>query len=633
VSASSVSAPCSTLADLRAAVRLLHAASDRVVVSHLVLALVLVVASGLLGGLAPLALKALVDEFSNPTWATPSVEQGAPSSLLLVGGYVAALAGARLFAALRSFPAGVAEQRLSANLVRRSFDRLLDLPLTSQLGHRPGAPVHALDQASAGSQILLSHLLGSVVPVIVELCTVVGVLMHLGQPSIVVAFAGTALAYLTLQVAAAQRTVARAQAVAQSAQAVRASLTEGLSQPETVKGLGAEKTVRARLDNTLVRLQACWRALGAQHVRLGIANAGCIAACLTALLALALDGLHARTLSSGGFVLINVYLLQMLRPLETLGVATRDIAQAVGFMRPLLQMMGAQGPTHPGTAEPLKPGVSSHPVRDAPVPPKSQAHGRLTSAAPAVRLRGVRFGYDASRPMLRHIDLDVPPGSLLGLVGPSGSGKSSLFRLLLRLVEPQAGTLLLDDVPLAALPLEQLHSTTGVVFQDNLMIDDTLAANVAFGLTGATRRDIEEAARHAQLHDRITAMPEGYDTRIGDRGLLLSGGERQRVAIARALVRRPRLLLLDEATSMLDAAAEAALLQGLRKAAPACTTILITHRLSSVRLAQRIAVLKDGVIVECGDHADLLARGGTYAGLWEAQAMRNPLPEALPGRR
>lgn len=615
----------------------MHAASDRVVVSHLVLALVLVVASGLLGGLAPLALKALVDQFSNPAWAAPPVDQGARSSLLLVGGYVAALAGARLFAALRSFPAGVAEQRLSANLVRRSFDRLLDLPLTSQLGHHPGAPVHALDQASAGSQILLSHLLGSVVPVIVELCTVVGVLIHVGQPLIVLAFAGTALAYLMLQVGAAPRTVARAQAVAQSAQAVRTSLTEGLSQPETVKGLGAEEAVRLRLDITLLRLQACWRAMGAQHVRLGIANAGCIAVCLTALLALALEGLHARTLSSGGFVLINVYMLQMLRPLETLGVAIRDIAQAVGFMRPLLQMMGANGPTHPGTAPrlmpPLTPGSSSHPAPDAPESPKSLAHARMTSAPPAVRLRGVRFGYDASRPMLRHIDLDVPPGGLLGLVGPSGSGKSSLIRLLLRLVEPQAGTLLLDGVPLTAMSLEQLRSTTGVVFQDNLMIDDTLAANVAFGCPGATRRDIEEAARHAQLHDRITAMPEGYDTRIGDRGQLLSGGERQRVAIARALVRRPRLLLLDEATSMLDAAAEAALLQELRKAVPGCTTILIAHRLSSIRHAQKIAVLKDGVIVECSEHADLLARGGTYSRLWQAQVMRNPLHAETPGQR
>lgn len=628
-----MSAPGSNLADLRAAVRLLHAASDRVVVSHLVLALLLVVASGLLGALAPLALKALVDEYSTPEGAAPPLDPGAPSSLHLVGAYVAALTGARLFAALRPLPAGVAEQRLSANLVRRSFDRLLGLPLTSHLGHRPGAPVHALDQAAAGSQILLSHLLGSVLPVIVELCTVVGVLIHLGQPLIVMAFVGTAIAYLMLQLGATPRTVARAQAVASAAQAVRSSLTEGLSQPETIKGLGAEEAVRSRLDKTLGQLQACWRAMGAQHVRLGIANTACIAACLAALLALALDGLHAGTLTGGGFVLINVYLLQMLRPLETMGVATRDIAQALGFMRPLLQMIAANVSADQGAALP-RPPVSTRPL----VPhtlrsPMSPSHAGMTRSAPAVRLRGVRFGYDASRPVLRHVDLDVPAGSLLGLVGPSGSGKSSLVRLLLRLVEPKGGCLLLDEVHLAAMPQEQLRSITGVVFQDNLMLDDTLAANIAFGWPGATQREIEEAARHAQLHDRIIAMPQGYDTRIGDRGLLLSGGERQRVAIARALVRRPRLLLLDEATSMLDTAAEAALLQGLRNAVPDCTTILIAHRLSSVRLAPQIAVLKEGLIVECGDHPGLLARGGTYAGLWHAQALRSPSPEEQPGGR
>ncbi|WP_425260341.1 ATP-binding cassette domain-containing protein [Rubrivivax sp. RP6-9] len=620
------------MGDLLATVRLLRAAADRVVLSRLALALLLVTAGGLLGGLAPLALQALVDGVSNPEQALPPAGHDTRSALLLAGSYVAALAGARLFAALRAFPASVAEQRLSANLVSRGFDRLLGQPLTSQLGQRPGAPVHALDQASAGCQILVAHLLGSVVPVVVELCTVVGVLIHVGQPAIVAAFSGTALAYLALQVAAAPRTVARAQAVAQSAQAVRASLTEGLSQPETVKGLGAEQAVRQRLATTLDSLQRCWRALGAQHALLGIANAGCVAVCLVVLLALAIDGLQARTLTSGGFVLINVYLLQMLRPLEALGIATRDIAQALGFMRPLLQMMAAGG-CHGQKPEPSPARAELHSTTDPSAATIAPPHASAQRAAPAVRLRGVRFGYDPSRPLLQNIDLDVPPGSMLGLVGPSGSGKSSLIRLLLRLVEPQAGTVLLDDVPLAALSLERLRATTGVVFQDNLMIDDTLAANVAFGFRGATRQDIEVAARHAQLHDRVAAMPDGYDTRIGDRGLLLSGGERQRVAIARALLRSPRLLLLDESTSMLDTGTEAALLRGLRNAVPDCTTILVAHRLSSVRLAQRIAVLKGGVIVESGDHASLMAQGGAYASLWQAQALRSPLQAEDPGRR
>ena len=595
--------------DLPAIARLLRAAVDSVAISRLALALALVAASGLLGGLAPLALKALVDGISDSAGTGLQARQHSRSSLLLMGCYVAALAGARLLAELRPLPASVGEHRLRSNLMRRGFDRLLGLPLSGQLGHRPGALVHALDEASAGCQILVSHLVGSVVPVAVELCTAVGVLVHVGQPSMVLAFGGTALAYLALHAAAAPRVIERARAVAESAQAVRASLTEGLSQPETVKGLGAEPAVRLSLEKSLARLEQSWQALGTQRVRLGLAVTSCVAACLAALLALAFHGLQAGTLSGGGFVLINVYLLQMLRPLEALGNATRDMAQALGFMRPLIRMMAAGAPA-PGP-------LSSSP------PPR---HAGTLSAAPAVCLRGVNFGYGASQPVLRNLDWDIAPGSMTALVGPSGCGKSSLVRLLLHLVEPQSGSLLLNGVPLTSLPPEHWRSAVAAVFQDNLLLDDSLAANIAFGCPGATREDIQEAACRAQLHCLASTLPDGYDTRVGDRGLRLSGGERQRIAIARALVRRPRLLLLDEATSMLDTVTEAAVLQEIRHAMDGCTTVFIAHRLSSVRHAPQIAVLDGGRIVECGNHAALLARGGTYARLWHAQAL-----QGLPG--
>lgn len=612
------------LRELRNAASLLQSACDRLVLSQLVVAVALVAASGLLSALAPLALKEVLDDVAHlsegPAGTLGDGGQRWMSLMQLVGYYVAALTAARMLAALRPWPAGTAEQRLSANLTRRGFDRFLELPLTNRLGHVPGAPAHALDQAVAGCQILVAHGVGSVVPVMVELVTVLGVLIHLQQPSIVVAFGASALAYLSLQAAASPDTVQRAQAVAAGAQAVRTTLTEGLSQPESVKGLGLEQAVRLRLARTLGGLEHAWRALHLQQVRLGLINASCIAACLTTLLALALAGVQAGTLSGGGFVLINVYLLQLLRPLETLGYAMRDMAQALGFMRPLLDMTGgANSCTAASTPAGKARAAASTPLAATTSAPSARPRGDTSAVAPAIRFRGVRFGYDKSRPLLQDINLCVPAGTVLALVGPSGSGKSTLIRLLLRLIQPQVGAVLLDGVPLSFVSLQELQATTGVVFQDNLLIDDTVAANIAFGSPNASNSDVTQAARLAQLDRCIEALPNGYDTRIGERGVRLSGGERQRVAIARAVVRRPRLLLLDEATSMLDTVTEQSVLRGLQSARAECTTIVVAHRLCSVRHAQQIAVMEAGRVVECGDHSSLLLRDGAYSRLWRAQ--------------
>ncbi|MBE0546687.1 MAG: ABC transporter ATP-binding protein [Rubrivivax sp.] len=598
--------------------RLLRTAADRTVIRRLSLALVLIATGSLLSGLAPLALKELVDS-ALPAGGSEQSPGHLQRSVLLAAGYVGALAAVRVLAELRLLLVGGAEQRLSANLTRHGFERLLRLPLSRHLDQRTGALVQSLDNASAGCQMLVSQLAGGVVPVIVELCSVIGVLIYLGQASLVIAFAATALAYLGVHAVGAPKLADRARSVAEAAQDMRASLTEGMFHPESIQGLGAEDTMCQRVQQSLVRLEQRWRALHLQRIRLGLAVSGCFGMCLAALMALALQGLHHGTLTVGSFVLVNVYLLQMLRPLDTLGAATRDISQALGFIRPFLPLYagGEEPASLPSTCPTGQAATATKPHAKSP----TAAGSRSPRAAPALSVRDLHFSYDARRPVLQGLNLDIAPGSTLALVGPSGCGKSSLLRLLLRLCEPQSGALLLDGRPLSELPIAHLRASIGVVFQESLLLDDTLAANIALGCPHATRHDIEQAARRAQLQNLAAALPAAYDTRIGERGLRLSGGERQRIAIARALVRRPRLLLLDEATSMLDTATESALLGELKEATATCTTLMIAHRLSSAQHAQRIAVLDAGRIVACDNHTTLLAQGGTYALLWRAQAL------------
>jgi ATP-binding cassette subfamily B protein len=317
---------------------------------------------------------------------------------------------------------------------------------------------------------------------------------------------------------------------------------------------------------------------------------------------LAGDAVATGSLTVGGFVLANVYMLQLVRPLEMLGAAARDIAQSLGFVRPLLDIL----------REPAEPPAMT--VDAGPAP-----HAAGAGAGPALRFEKVCFGYDPQRPVLQGLDLEIPAGLTVAIVGASGSGKSSLVRLLLRLYRPQSGRILLDGCPIDALPAADLRARIGLVPQDTALFHDTIATNIGLGRPGAGADEIALAAGHAQLHAFIAALPAGYGTMVGERGLQLSGGERQRIAIARALLRRPDLYVFDEATSMLDSRTEAALLRDLRMLTAGRTTMIIAHRLSTVVHADEIVVLDHGRIAERGRHAELLERGGIYARLWRQQ--------------
>ncbi|MGJ8590596.1 MAG: ABCB family ABC transporter ATP-binding protein/permease, partial [Yoonia sp.] len=365
---------------------------------------------------------------------------------------------------------------------------------------------------------------------------------------------------------------------------------------ETVKYFGAENREAQRYDMAMAGYEEAAIKTNYSLAFLNFGQSLLITCGLVGVMIMAAIGVQNGSLTVGDFVMVNAYMVQITIPLNFLGTVYREIRQALVDMGQMFTLLD----------QPAE-------IKDKPNAPDLKVDGGR------VTLKDVKFGYDPERQILKGISLEAAPGEMVAIVGSTGSGKSTIGRLLFRFYDVNGGALLIDGQDVRDVTQDSLHKAIGVVPQDTVLFNDTIGYNIGYGRDNATQAEIEAVAKAAQIHDFIKGLPNGYHTAVGERGLKLSGGEKQRVGIARTLLKNPPILLLDEATSALDSETEHEIQDALRQAGKGRTVLTIAHRLSTVAEADRIVVLEQGEIVEQGSHNDLLARNGRYAQLWQRQ--------------
>ena len=571
---------------------------------RVVIALVfLAIAKGITVGV-PVIYKLAVDAITEPSEAIIVV----PVFLLVAYGGARVLA--QTFGELRDAVFAKVAQRAIREAGLKTFRHLHKLAMRFHLDRQTGGLSRAVERGTKGIDFLLNFMLFNIIPTLLEIFLVCAVMWGLFNIWFAIVTLLTVGTYIVWTFGVTEWRIKFRRHMNKMDNDASTKAIDSLLNYETVKYFGNEEHEARRFDTALRSYEI---AAVKSKVTLSYLNIGqgfVISVGLTSIMLMAGFGFKDGTMSVGDFVLVNSYLIQLFLPLNFLGFVYREIKQSLTDMEDMFKLLD----------EKLE-------VADV------EKGATMSVNGGTLEFENVSFGYNHERLVLKNISFEVPPGKTVAIVGPSGAGKSTISRLIYRFYDTTEGRILIDSQDIKSVKQDSLRAAIGIVPQETVLFNDTIFYNISYGRPGATPSEIEDAARLASIHDFIIGQPDGYNTRVGERGLKLSGGEKQRIAIARTILKSPDILVFDEATSALDTHTEKEIQDALADVAVNRTTVMIAHRLSTVVNADQILVLENGEVTERGSHDDLLQLGKVYAHMWQHQQETQKAEEALKKTR
>lgn len=553
------------------------------------LALVLLVMAKLASVAVPLLLKEVVDALDQP-------QDMLVLPVLFVVGYGVLRLCSTLFGEIRDAIFAKVTQRAIRRVAIRVFGHLHALSLRFHLERQTGGVSRDIERGSRGISFLLNFMLFNILPTLLEIGLVAIILLSNYDIWFSIIIFSTLVAYIALTLLVTERRMIFRRTMNDMDSKANTRAIDSLLNYETVKYFGNESWEAERYDEHLKKWETAAVRNQTSLAALNAGQSGIIAIGVTLLMLLASDGVVKGSMSLGDLVLVNAFMLQLYMPLHFLGFVYREIKHSLADMEKMFALL-----------------TEREEIKD-----KSNALDLVQGDA-SVRFENVNFSYESNRQILFDMSFDIPAGHNIAVVGHSGSGKSTISRLLFRFYEVTSGRILVNDQDISNITQKSLRATVGIVPQDTVLFNESIYYNIAYGRPKASCEEVFQAAKSAHIHDFIESLPEKYKTTVGERGLKLSGGEKQRVAIARAILKGPKILIFDEATSALDSRSEKAIQGELKRIAANRTTLTIAHRLSTISDADQILVMDKGRIIERGSHQELLAARGFYFHMWELQ--------------